>query len=107
MASYLFGENRLVHPLFVRINSGRNYLLLAEGITKDSLTGIWTAHLLQEFKNHPFLRKCLSEGIRITLSGNDTVYVRHRRCPFFCRIRVTLGKEKLKGRYFSKNKITY
>lgn len=107
MASYLFGENRLSHPLFVRISSGRNYLLLAEGMTKDGQTGQWTARLLQEFKNHPFLRKCLSEGIHITLTGDDIVYVRMRRNPFFCRIRVTLDKEKLKGRHFSKNKITY
>ena len=105
MASYLFGENRLAHPLFVRINSRRKYLLLAEGMTKDSQTGLWTARLLQEFESHPFLRKCLSEGIRITLTGNDIVFVR-KRCRF-CRIRVTLGKEKIKGHHFSKNKITY
>jgi hypothetical protein len=107
MAFYLFGENMLAHPLFVRINSGRTYLLLAEGITKDQMTGIWTVRLLQEFKNHPFLRKSLREGIRITLSDNRIAYIRLRGLIFFLRLRVFVDKGQIKGRHFSKNKITY
>jgi hypothetical protein len=107
MASFIFGENSLSHPLFVRINSGRNYFLLAEGITKDQTTGIWTVRLLQEFIHHPFLQKCLREGIRITLSDHRIAYVRKRGFLFFRRLCVFIDKGQVKRRHFSKNKITY
>jgi hypothetical protein len=107
MASYIFGENKLEHPFFVKLNTRKNYLLLAEGMTKDNKTGKWTVKLLQELSYHPYLRKSLSEGIRITLSNNDIVYLRNRGFLFFRQLRVFMDKDVIKGRHFSINKITY
>jgi hypothetical protein len=107
MASYIFGENKLEHPFFVKIDTRKNYLLLAEGMTKDNKTGKWTVRLLQELTYHPFLQKCLNEGIRITLTNHQIVYVRKRGFLFFKQLSVFIDKDVIKGRHFSTNKITY
>jgi len=106
MASFIFGENKLPHPLIVCKKLCRNYLLLAEGIQKDTAKGVWQIKVLQEFKNHPFLKKCLREGIRITMSDNEIVYIRTRCFLFIRYTRIFIDKYELKGKRFSKNKIT-
>jgi hypothetical protein len=107
MASYIFGENKLEHPFFMKINARKNYLLLAEGMTKDNKTGKWTVKVLQELSYHPYLQKSLTEGIRITLSNNDNVYLRKRGFLLFKHLSVFIDKDVIRGRHFSKNKITY
>jgi len=107
MSSYIFGENKLEHPFFVKINARKNYLLLAEGMTKDNKTGKWTVKMLQELTYHPFLKKSLNEGIRITLSNHQIVYVRKRGFLFFKHLSVFIDKDVIKGRHFSTNKIIF
>jgi len=106
MASYIFGENKLLNPVIVCKKTRKNYLMLAEGIQKDTAKGVWQIKVLQEFKNHPFLRKFLREGIRITMSNNEVVYVKSRCFLFICFTRIFIDKYELRGKRISKNKWT-
>lgn len=107
MASYIFGEKILEHPVFISFSACKDYLSVAECHTKDNKTGAWTAKLLQEYASHPFLKKCLREGIHITLSNNDTIYLKVKGMSFFRCMHVYLDKNRIKGRHFSKHKIIY
>ena len=107
MPSFIFGENSLTHPVFVLKNTGKNYVLIAEGIKNTMNNSTWRLKVLQEYKNHPFLRKCLREGIRITLSNHDILFVRSRWYLFYSNLQLRIGSRKLKGRPISKNKITF
>ncbi len=107
MSTYIFRSEKLEHPIFIRFKPGSGYFLLAEGIRKHADSGKWEVQILQSFINYPWAKKCLIEGIRITVSNNKLVFVKLKSVFFYRKLRLCVDKTKVKRRWFPKHKLIF
>ncbi len=97
MATFIFGENKLEHPIFVTFSIGYKYLRVSQSVEKQDDGKKYSVVVLHELQN---ARKQLKEGIKITNKTGDEIVVKLKTKFIIEKLEVYLNGEKIPGHEF-------
>lgn len=97
MATFIFGENQLEHPIFVTFSIGYKYLRVSQSVEKSDDGKKHSVVVLHELQN---ARKQLKEGIKITNKNGDEIVVKLKTKFIIEKLEVYFNSEKIPGHEF-------
>ena len=97
MATFIFGENKLEHPVFVSFSIGYKYLQISQSVETLDNGKKHSVVVLYEQEN---ARKQLKEGIKITNKNGDEILVKLKTKFIIEKLEVYFNGEKIPGHEF-------
>ena len=95
MPTFIFGDNELEHPIFIKFDIGYKNFQIAQSL--EVLKDRHKVKILEEFPN---AYKQLKKGITVATSEDIQITVRLKRKFIFEKIQVYYNGKELKGHEF-------
>ena len=97
MATFIFGENKLKHPVFVTFSIGYKYLRISQSVEILDNGSKHAVVVLHEQEN---ARKQLKEGIKVSNKNGDEILVKLKTKFIIEKLEVFINGEKIPGHEF-------